>query len=81
MNLTDPQRRALAVIARRGRGVAGTTTNASTGRVHGMAARALVFEDLIERDPTVDETLRAWRLTDAGRQLAAELGLELKAAG
>jgi hypothetical protein len=50
-------------------------------RITPARRRALARAGLVEQDPVVDPDMTVWRLTDTGRQLATDLGLDLKAAG
>ena len=81
MKMTDARRRGLAAIALKGRGRRSNTTIIRQGLVYWQTIRTLHQHGLIEPEGDESPIVAANRVfTDAGPQLAAELGLELKAA-
>lgn len=80
LNITTARREGLHVLAHRGRGLQANETDINRGIINHQVARYLHDTGLVEHDPAVDPTQACWVLTDLGRQVATELGLELKAA-
>lgn len=78
--MTPGRKRGLQACALHRRALESNTTDLSLGLIYWSTARSLSEHGLIELDPTV--ALRnCWVLTDAGRQLATDLGLQIREAG